>query len=179
MLQRFSTLFVLFLSSLLTYGQTSPAEISYSGTPRRYLITNIEVTGDLNNDPKILANLSGLRVGQEITVPGDDITKAIKKYWDYGLFSDVKILAKRMEGREIDLEIQLQERPRLSEMNYFGLKKSEIDAVNEKVAMMRGSQVTPYLVTRAERFIKNHFVEKGFYNTEVTIVQRDDTARLL
>ena len=178
MLQRFSTLFVLFLSSLLTYGQTSPAEISYSGTPRRYLITNIEVTGDLNNDPKILANLSGLRVGQEITVPGDDITKAIKKYWDYGLFSDVKILAKRMEGREIDLEIQLQERPRLSEMNYFGLKKSEIDAVNEKVAMMRGSQVTPYLVTRAERFIKNHFVEKGFYNTEVTIVQRDDTARV-
>lgn len=178
MLHRFSTLFVLFLSSLLTYGQTSPAEISYSGTPRRYLITNIEVTGDLNNDPKILANLSGLRVGQEITVPGDDITKAIKKYWDYGLFSDVKILAKRMEGREIDLEIQLQERPRLSEMNYFGLKKSEIDAVNEKVAMMRGSQVTPYLVTRAERFIKNHFVEKGFYNTEVTIVQRDDTARV-
>lgn len=178
MLQRFSTLFVLFLSFLLTYGQTSPAEISYSGTPRRYLITNIEVTGDLNNDPKILANLSGLRVGQEITVPGDDITKAIKKYWDYGLFSDVKILAKRMEGREIDLEIQLQERPRLSEMNYFGLKKSEIDAVNEKVAMMRGSQVTPYLVTRAERFIKNHFVEKGFYNTEVTIVQRDDTARV-
>src|SRR5690554_7780394 len=63
-------------------------------------------------------------------------------------------------------------------MNYFGLKKSEIDAVNEKVAMMRGSQVTPYLVTRAERFIKNHFVEKGFYNTEVTIVQRDDTARV-
>lgn len=178
MLQRFSTLFVLFLSFLLTYGQTSPAEISYSGTPRRYLITNIEVAGDLNNDPKILANLSGLRVGQEITVPGDDITKAIKKYWDYGLFSDVKILAKRMEGREIDLEIQLQERPRLSEMNYFGLKKSEIDAVNEKVAMMRGSQVTPYLVTRAERFIKNHFVEKGFYNTEVTIVQRDDTARV-
>ncbi|WP_088655743.1 outer membrane protein assembly factor BamA [Geofilum rhodophaeum] len=178
MLQRFSTLFVLFLFSLLTYGQTSPAEISYSGTPRRYLITKIEVSGDLNNDPKILANLSGLRVGQEITVPGDDITKAIKKYWDYGLFSDVKILAKRMEGREIDLEIQLQERPRLSEMNYFGLKKSEIDAVNEKVAMMRGSQVTPYLVTRAERFIKNHFVEKGFYNTEVNIVQRDDTARV-
>jgi outer membrane protein insertion porin family len=179
MLQRLSILFVLSLISFnLLLGQTSTPEISYTGKPRKYEIAEIEVTGDLNNDPKILANLSGLRVGQTITVPGDDITAAIKKYWEYGLFSDVKVTASKIEGSNIFLEIYLQERPRLSSMNYLGLKKSEIEAVNDKVAMMRGSQVTPYLVTRAERFIKEHFVEKGFYNTEVDIVQRDDTSRV-
>ncbi|SKC23857.1 Beta-barrel assembly machine subunit BamA [Alkalitalea saponilacus] len=179
MLQRFSTILFLFIISILTLnGQTSTPEISYSGTPRSYTIAGIEVVGDLNNDPQILANLSGLRVGQQITVPGDDITNAIKKYWDYGLFSDVKISAAKIEGRQIWLEIYLQERPRLSEINYTGLRRSEIDAVNDRVAMMRGSQVTPYLVDRAQRFIKSHFVERGFYNTEVSIVQRDDTARV-
>jgi outer membrane protein insertion porin family len=179
MLQRLSLLFVLTFSFVITlFGQNLTPEITYSGKPRTYVIAGIEVSGDLNNDPKILANLSGLRLGQEITVPGDDITAAIKKYWEYGLFSDVKIKASRIEGRDIYLDIYLQERPRLSEMNYIGLKKAEIEAVNEKVAMMKGSQVTPYLVTRAEKFIKDHFVEKGFYNTEVNIVQRDDTSRV-
>lgn len=176
MLHRLFLSLILILPILSISAQTP--EISYSGKPRRYVIAEIEVTGDLNNDPKILANLSGLRVGQEINVPGDEITNAIKKYWDYGLFSDVKISATRIEGRNVYLEIYLQERPRLSEMNYIGLKRSEIDAVNDKVSMMKGSQVTPYLISRAERFIKNHFVDKGFFNTEVNIVQRDDTARV-
>jgi outer membrane protein insertion porin family len=179
MLKRLVPLFIFFLLPFISIlGQIATPEISYSGKPRKYEIAGIEVSGDLNNDPNILANLSGLRVGQEVSVPGDEITNAIKKYWDYGLFSDVKISASKIEGRYIWLEILLQERPRLSEMNYIGLKRSEIDAVNEKVSMMKGSQVTPYLVARAERFIKAHFVEKGFYNTDINIVQRDDTARV-
>ncbi|MDR2926767.1 MAG: outer membrane protein assembly factor BamA [Cytophagaceae bacterium] len=159
-------------------GQTAAPEISYTGKPRRLIISSINVTGDLNNDPKILAGLSGLKEGQEITIPGEEITQAIKKYWEYGLFSDVKIFATKIEGRSVDLEIYLQERPRLSEINYTGLKKSERDAIDEKVAMMKGSQVTSYLVDRAERYIKDYFVDKGFLNTEVTIVQRDDTSKV-
>lgn len=175
MLKRLTPVIIIFLLPLISLlGQNTLPEISYSGKPRKYEIAEITVTGDLNNDPNILASLSGLRVGQEITVPGDEITKAIKKYWDYGLFSDVNISASKIEGRLIYLNIYLQERPRLSEMNFIGLKKSEREAVSEKIAMMKGSQVTPYLIARAERFIKSHFVEKGFFNTEVTIVQRDD-----
>ncbi len=171
---------IIFLTFIIASvsGQVETSDFSYTGKPKTYEIAAIDVVGDLNNDPQILANLSGLKVGQEVTVPGDQISKAIKKYWEYGLFSDVKISASKIEGKFIFLEIYLQERPRLSELNYFGLKKSEKEAVNEKVAMMRGSQVTPYLVARAERFIKNHFVEKGFFNTEVDIVQRDDTSKV-
>lgn len=173
----FSILFV-FALNIIVSGQSETSDFSYSGKPRTYIIAGIDVVGNLNNDPQILANLSGLKVGQEIIVPGDQISKAIKKYWDYGLFSDVKIGASKIEGRNIYIEIYLQERPRLSWLNYHGLKKSEREAVDEKVSMMKGSQVTPYLVERAERFIKNHFVEKGFYNIDVDIVQRDDTSKV-
>ena len=175
MLKRLTPVIILFLLPFLSIiGQDLTPEISYSGKPRKYEIAEITVTGDLNNDPAILASLSGLRVGQEITVPGDEITKAIKKYWDYGLFSNVVITASKIEGRLIFINIELHERPRLSEMNIVGLKKSDKEAITEKIDMMKGSQVTPYLTARAERYIKSHFVEKGFFNTEVTIVQRDD-----
>jgi outer membrane protein insertion porin family len=175
MLKRLTPVIIFFLLPFLSiFGQNTLPEISYSGKPRKFEIAEIAVTGDLNNDPAILSSLSGLRVGQEISVPGEEITKAIKKYWEFGLFSNVNISASKIEGRFIYLTIALQERPRLSEMFVEGLKKSDKEAVIEKIDMMKGSQVTPYLVSRAERFIKSHFVEKGFYNTEVTIVQRDD-----
>jgi outer membrane protein insertion porin family len=170
---------VLYSISLLHIaGQTTTQEISYTGRPRKLIIAEINVVGDLNNDPKILAGLSGLTVGQEISVPGEEITKAIKKYWDFGLFSDVKITVTNVEARQVWLEIYLQERRRLSEMIFTGLKKSEKDAIMEKISMMKGSQVTPHLISRAERYIKDHFVEKGFYNTDVIIVQRDDTSKV-
>lgn len=170
-------LFIFTLNAVVS-SQSETSDFSYSGKPRTYEIGGIEVTGNLNNDPQILANLSGLKVGQQVTVPGEQISNAIKKYWEYGLFSDVKIGVSKIEGRLIFLEIYLQERPRLSELNYHGLKKSEREAVDEKVSMMKGSQVTPYLVARAERFIKGHFVEKGFYNIDVDVVQRDDTSKV-
>lgn len=170
---KYLLVFVLLLTGLLAKAQDTP-NISYSGTPKKYEITKINVTGVENLDPKILVNISGLRVGQQINVPGDEISEAIRRYWNHGLFSDVKIKAAKIEGRTIELEIYLQERPRLSEMRIYGLKKSEVETVEEKVAMMKGSQVTPYLIDRAEKYITKHFVEKGFYNTEVTIVQKDD-----
>ncbi|MCW3806512.1 BamA/OMP85 family outer membrane protein [Plebeiibacterium marinum] len=180
MLKKFTLYTLLSLLSSFTFAQTETdvPSISYTGSPRSYEIADIEVLGIQNYDPKILINLSGLRVGQRINVPGDEISEAIRKYWEHGLFSDVKVKAKKIEAGKIWLSIELQERPRLSYINYYGLKKSEIETVAEKVAMMKGSQVTPYLITRSEKYIADYFVAKGFYNTEVRVVQKDDTAKV-
>ena len=173
MLQRISLLFVLTVISLSLFGQENLPEISYTAKPRKYVVAAIDSCRG-NNDPRILANLSGLCVGQEVTIPGDDITAAIKKYWDYGLFSDVKIYAKKIEGRDVYLEIFLQERPRLSMLNYHGLKKAEIEAVDEKVAMIKGSQVTPSSeeLRSSSRTI---LVDKGFTILRLTLFN-DDTS---
>lgn len=70
-----------------------------------------------------LVQYSGLREGEEIKIPGDAITKAIKKLYGYGLFSDVAIFIDRIEGNKVYLNIRLAERHKLSRLNYIGAQK--------------------------------------------------------
>lgn len=149
----------------------------YYSSPTKYTIAGVEVTGIRYLDKSVLIQLSGLRVGSEITVPGEDVTNAIKKLWQQGLFSDVKITATKIVKGDIWFEIYLQERPRLAEVNFMGVSKSEKDDITEKVLLLKGSQITDNQVINAQRIIKNIFLEKGFLNTEVNIVQRDDTTQ--
>lgn len=151
--------------------------VSYSGIARKYTIEDIVVTGIDNMDQKVLLNLSGLKVGQEVAIPGDALTQALKRYWNHGLFSDVKIYQTKIEGNKVWLEIALRERPRLSEINFHGIKRSEEKEVLPKVAIMEDTQVTPFLLSRAEKYVKDFFVGKGYYNVDVKINQRNDPSR--
>ncbi len=147
--------------------------ILYSGTPKKYEIGGISVEGVTNYEDYVLIGLSGLSVGQTITVPGDDITTAVKRYWKHGLFSDVQILAEKIVGNKIYLKIILTQRPRIADIRYHGVKKSEREDLELKLGLVKGSQITPNLIDRAKILIKRHFDEKGFKNAEVTIVERD------
>lgn len=179
-MHKLKILLLVWLIAIAAFGQeeVKTPNISYSGSPKKYEIAEIEVVGVQNYDAKVLVNLSGLKPGQQITLPGDEISNAIRKYWEHGLFSNVKIEASKIEGKKVYLNIVLAERPRLTELHYYGLKKSEIEDLNPKVAMMKGSQVTPYLIDRAEKYIKRYFVDKGFSNVEVNVIQRDDTTQV-
>ncbi|MEG2574167.1 MAG: POTRA domain-containing protein, partial [Bacteroides sp.] len=134
----------------------------------------MKVEGVKNYEDYVLIGLSGLSVGQTITVPGEEITQAIKRYWKHGLFSNVNITATKIEGEKIFLNIALTQRPRISQINYNGIKKSEREDLEAKLGLIKGSQITPNLVDRAKLLIKKHFDDKGFKNAEVVIVQKDD-----
>ena len=150
--------------------------ILYNGTPKKYEIADIKVTDIDNYEDYVLIGISGLAVGQTITVPGDDITSAIKRYWRHGLFSDVKITAEKIEGNKIYLFIHLTLRPRITDIRFNGVKKSEREDLQAKLGMAKGSQITPNLIDRAKIIIKRHFDDKGFKNAEVNIVEREDPA---
>lgn len=150
-------------------------DISYNN-PKRYKIADIKVTGIKNYDDFVLIGFSGLSVGDMVTIPGDEITTAVKRFWKHGLFSDVKILATKIEGDEVWLEIQLKQRPRISEVNYHGIKKGEREDLEAKLGLKKGFQVTPNLMDRAKIVIQKFFDGKGFKNVDVDIVQRDDLA---
>jgi outer membrane protein insertion porin family len=152
--------------------------ISYSLTPKRYKIADIKVSGlkkEVYEDFTIIG-LSGLSVGDEITVPGDEITATVKRFWRHGLFSDVKVLATKIEDNQIWLEIQLKQRPRVSQVNYNGIKKGEREELETRLGFRRGYQVTPNLVDRAKTLIQKYFDGKGFKKVDVDIVQKDDLA---
>ena len=148
--------------------------IEYSYQRKTYEIAGISVTGADSYEDFVLIGFSGLAVGDKIEVPGDQITKAIKRFWKQGLFSDVKIKAQKIEGNKIWLEIALKQRPRVSEVVYNGLKKSEKEDLEVKVGIRNGSQMTPNLSDHAKTVIKKYFAEKGFHNAEVYVVQQND-----
>ena len=148
--------------------------IEYSYQRKTYEIAGISVTGADSYEDFVLIGFSGLAVGDKIEVPGDQITKAIKRFWKQGLFSDVKIKAQKIEGNKIWLEIALKQRPRVSEVVYNGLKKSEKEDVEVKVGIRNGSQMTPNLSDHAKTVIKKYFAEKGFHNAEVYVLQQND-----
>ena len=157
----------------------APAEvpvISYSLTPKKYKIADIKVSGIKNYDDFVLIGFSGLSVGDEVSVPGDEITQAIKRFWKHGLFSDVKILASKIEGDQIWLDIQLKQRPRISEVHYSGIKKSEREDLEAKLGLKKGFQVTPNIMDRTKKVIQKFFDGKGFKNVDVEIEQKDDPA---
>jgi outer membrane protein insertion porin family len=142
--------------------------------PDDYFIGGITVSGVKYLDPNALIGISGLRKGQEVTIPGEAITTAVQKLWMQGLFSDVRISVAKTVGDTAFLDIALQERPRISSVKYNGLKKSEMDDLVKKLNLPVGSQVTAYLLNTAEKIIRDHFVEKGFLNTEVNFIQKED-----
>ena len=149
-------------------------DISYAGTPRLCEIGGLTVKGVEGYEDYVLIGLSGLSVGQQISVPGTEITEAIKRYWKHGLFSKAAITADSIVGSKVYLSIHLATRPRVSTINYYGLKKSEREDMEAKLGIMKGSQITPNMIDRAKILAKKYFDDKGYKNAEINIVQRDD-----
>ena len=149
-------------------------EISYAGTPRHLQLGGLAVKGVQGYEDFVLTNLSGLTVGQSIDLPGTEITEAVKRYWKHGLFSKVAITADSIVDGKVYLCIHLATRPRVSTINYYGLKKSEKSDMESKLGIMKGSQITPNMIDRAKILAKKYFDEKGYKNAEIDIQQRDD-----
>ena len=152
-------------------------DISYAGTPRTVEIAGIAVTGAEGYEDYMLTGISGLSIGQEIQLPGDEITEAVKHYWKYGLFSEVSISVDSLVHDKAYLHIHLQMRPRVSTINYIGLKKSERTDMEEKLGLLKGAQITPNMIDRAKILAKKYFDDKGFKNADIQVVQRDDVAQ--
>lgn len=148
--------------------------IEYTMQRKTYEIAGISVTGADSYEDFVLIGFSGLAVGDKIEVPGDQITKSLKRFWKQGLFSDVKFKATKIEGDKIWLEIALKQRPRVSDIAYNGLRKSEQEDLEVKVGIQKGGQMTPDLADRAKKIVKGYLDEKGFYNAEIQVLQFND-----
>ena len=157
-------------------GKIVYPDISYAGTPKTLVLGGINVSGIEGYEDYMLAGISGLSVGQEIMVPGNEITDAVKRYWRHGLFSDVKISADSIVGDKIYLHVSLALRPRVSVINYVGLKKSEREDMENKLGLLKGAQITPNMIDRAKILAKRYFDDKGFKNADIEIRQRDDVS---
>ena len=167
---------MLFSTALYAQQRVERPDVSYAGTPRTCKLAGLTVSGVEGYEDYVLLGISGLSVGQQVTIPGNEVTDAVKRYWRHGLFSEVQVLVDSIVGDNAYLHIKLAIRPRISTINYIGLKKSEREDMEQKLGIIKGGQVTPNILDRAKILAKRYFDDKGYKNAEITINQRDDVA---
>ncbi|MCD6091221.1 MAG: BamA/TamA family outer membrane protein [Bacteroidales bacterium] len=172
----FALLFILLMTVPSMAQDKALIDLNYE-KPKSYNIESIEVSGIEYLDQNALIIISGLTIGKEINIPGDDIAIAIRKLWKQGLFEDISISVIDIRDNNISLNIQLKERPRLSSFNFQGISKSHKETLREKSKLVSGDVVTENLIIRTKEIIEGFFVEKGFYNTEVEISKKEDPKR--
>ena len=149
-------------------------KIVFSGMPQKYELAGIKVTGVDNYEDYIIIGYSGLSVGQKIEIPGDEIKMAAKRFWRQQLFSSVKIKVEKIYKDKAWLEIELRQQPRISQINYIGMKKGEREDIQQRLGLTKGNQITPNIADRACKIIEKYYDGKGFKNAEVRVDQKED-----
>jgi outer membrane protein insertion porin family len=146
--------------------------------PKQYTIASIKTTGVFFLDSAIVASISGLQVGDKILHPGgDEFPKAIQNLWKQRLFSNVEIFVTKIDGDNIDIEIQVMERARLANWDFKGdVKKSEEEELVGKIGLAKQTIVTENTRRTADEVIKKYYGEKGYLNVKVKITEKPDTS---
>lgn len=152
-------------------------KVIFSGNPQKYEIAGIKVTGVDNYEDYIIIGYSGLAVGQRIDIPGDEITNAAKRFWHQGLFSKVQIKVNKIYGNKAWLEFVLRQQPRVSVINYVGMKKGEQKDITEKLGLQVGNQMTPNIADRIKMIVEKYFKDKGFEKVTCEVNQREDLSK--
>lgn len=158
-------LFAFFINTLLLSAQELPGIVN----GKEYIIGDIKVTGITTYSEKTVITYTGLKKGQRIVLPGDRISKVIKKLWDLELFSDINFYITKVAGDTADLELYIQEVPELIDVRIEGVRKGKAEEFKKDNELTKGAKVTENLITTTRNFITNKYKKDGFLNTKVLI----------
>ncbi|MEP5341007.1 MAG: POTRA domain-containing protein [Algibacter sp.] len=146
----------------------SAQDLEYS-KGKKYTLGSISVKGNTSFNEQTIVAYSGLRKGKEITVPGEDISNAIKKLWNSKLFNDIEVYIAKIENGVAHLQIRLSDLPQLNEVKITGVKKGKFEGIINDNKLKKGTKVTENLRTTTRNFLIKKYKKNGFYNTKVNI----------
>jgi len=168
-LELFITLLFLIFTTLASAQETSYED------GKRYILGGLEVTGLQSYNEQTVKTYTGLRVGQPITVPGDEISAVINKLWGLELFTDISFYITNIEGENVFLELNILERPTLANVKVYGVKKNKVDEILKDTDLKKGKKITESLIANTKNYLQNKYKKKGYLNTKVTIATAKDT----
>ncbi|MCW3117572.1 MAG: hypothetical protein JWM28_1654 [Chitinophagaceae bacterium] len=143
--------------------------------PKEYTISHISISGIKYLDTAIVLSISGLQVGDKITHPGgNNFSKAISNLWRQKLFSGVQIYVTSIDGDNIGIELSVQERARLGNFKFIGVKKSDADDLTTKIQLTKQTIITENTRRRAVEVITKFYADKGYKNVKVRIEEKAD-----
>ncbi|MFT6755971.1 MAG: outer membrane protein insertion porin family [Urechidicola sp.] len=143
-----------------------------------YELGGITVTGLKKFSEQAVKVFTGLKAGQEIRLPGDKLTSAIKKLYEQKQFSNVDVYISKIDGRVVYLEFDVAELPELNKVTINGVKKSKAKELRKDTELTKGAMLTDNLLITSENYIREKYQEKGFLNTKVNIDTKKDTSNI-
>ena len=167
------TFFLLFIFTSKAVSQTLPLQ-----KRQKYLIDSIEVTGLKSFNPQTVISYSGLRKGQTIQFPGDQVSSVINKLWNLDLFSDINFYAKNITEKSITLQIEIEELPTLNEVKINGIKKNKIQNILKETELDKGKKLSESFLTNTKNYIINKFKKEGYLNTKINIRNIEDSTQV-
>lgn len=162
---QYSLIAITFFSALTINAQ----DLSYEDG-KKYILAEITVNGNTNFSEQTIITYSGLRKGDEIMIPGEEISNAIKKLWKSNLFSDIEVYLLNTEGDSASLEIRLADLPELKEVTITGVKKGKQETIIKENKLLKGTKVTENLVTTTKNYLENKYKKNGFLNAKVKVI---------
>ena len=167
---------------LSTFGATAQVQnqqktsvvVDYNN-PKEYVIGGLEVSGIQYLGKEQILSLTGLNIGDRITIPSEDISSIVKRIYMQRYFSDVNFFIDSVQKDTAFIRLDLLERPRVSRWEFEGIKSGEKSDLNEKLKLRRGSELSEYLISSTSDIIRKFYVEKGFLQTEINVLQEQDT----
>ena len=157
--------------------QATAQELSYDDG-KSYILGGIEVTGLQSYNEQTVKTYTGLRVGQPIIVPGEQISAVINKLWGLELFSAIDFFITNIEGNEVFLELNIIERPTLTTVKFTGVKERKVDELVKDTDLKKGKKITESLISNTKNYLANKYKKQGYLNTKVAIVTKVDTSQV-
>ena len=145
---------------------------------KKYILAKVELTNKISFNDQTVVTFAGLQKGQEITVPGEQISAAIKKLGKLGLFDEISFYINRIENDSIYLDLDIKELPKLNDVKFVGVKKSKTEALIKDNSLTKGKVVNENLITTTKNYIENKYKKDGYFNTKVNINTVKDTATI-
>ena len=181
MFQKGTSLFALFIAGLVyshVHAQDSIKAPSFEA-PKIYTLGDITVTGKYSLNPQTIVTFTGLSKGQKIAVPGEELSHALTKLWKVGSFTDINFYETSVVNDTINLELTLNELPRLKSVKIKGFKKAKSEALIKEAKLNRGKIVNDNFLSTTKYFLLNKYKKDGYYNTKVTLntIPADSTGR--
>ena len=152
-------------------------KVVFTASPNQYVIAGIRVEGIENYDENMIIGYSGLSIGQRVDIPGDDIKSAAKRFWRQGLFSKVQILVEKIYHDQAWLVFNLRQQPRVSQVNYNGMKGGEKKDIIERLSFQPGSQMSPNIADRIKLIVEKYYASKGFGQATCEVVTIPDLSK--
>jgi len=166
----------LIISASVTAQNADSLFIDKFKNPKKYRIAAVKIEGARYTDPSVVKLLSGITEGEEMALPGEQITDAIKKLWKQGIFENVEVFLEKTVGNDAFLIVKVTERPRLSRFKFEGdVRKSDADDIRARIRLLKERVVTDYMIGSIKNTVRDHYLDKGFYYNKVEVIQKRDT----